>query len=733
MEGETATPTKTTTSLIGSNWPSLPIPDDPQVSEDSPIQPAQQSPTAWKGQQRGPDEYEKDRVGRFAKYFKGNEILPIPEIAEKIAPRVLSLVVSDLKTKRLVGLTKDVFEELLRKAGIPCQYFCRKSFATWDVLLPTEKQAAKTAESDIITKHFRLQLEYKGTRRLRVTVCNVPAIITGEVLAAYLSAFGHVEEVNLLRSPAGTAYGDYAFRLCLSRDGFKAIPETLICGDRQMMVMVEGRRPRCWGCKQIGHIAKFCPQRPDNKASTTTTTTTKDVAATTITINKEAEAKGPGQVQPKNNQEGWTEVTKKRRGSPKQGEKSPTSSPPQKQTRAPAAAAKTTPEPSAAAAAKSPTAVAARTTTTTEPPAAAASKTPTKPRATAAAITTTSTESPAAPATMTPKKPATTTAPSPKKTKKKNKQIIEDMETSTNLKRRRDSGEGAAKKMCPEKNQPEAGPSSQPQIPLPSPPVPSPPPTLPPPQFPPPKITLQPPPQQMDSLSPQHELFKKYHRPYKIPLPRSQSAERAQPSGLARTPSLPSLSPADFSSQELFPAIISPKRKTDPPKKTNHNELSIGQIQRAAALCSAELEAVGDFQLRKALKPLLSLEKIKNLSVSNPVNFRSAAMVTTFVRSAGDRTKGVWKFLSTVCQTDTGIKLAELEHSSLKKCLTYCSGRVPILVHPSLYRALKLKFPIDVGGITRDNRVTTELGTGSLRQAVGILTPKDFRPVVDDE
>ena len=685
MEGETATPTKTTASLIGSNWPSLPIPDDPQVSQDSPIQPAQQSPTAWKGQQRGPDEYEKDRVGRFAKYFKGNEILPIPEIAEKITPRVLSLVVSDLKTKRLVGLTKDVFEELLRKAGIPCQYFCRKSFATWDVLLPTEKQAAKTAESDIITKHFRLQPEYKGTRRLRVIVCNVPAIITEEILAAYLSAFGHVEEFNLLRSPAGTAYGDYAFRLCLSRDGFKAIPETLICGDRQMMVMVEGRRPRCWGCKQIGHIAKFCPQRPEKKASTTTTTTTtttKDVAATTITINKEAEAKGPGQVQPKNNQEGWTEVTKKRRGSPKQGEKSPTSSPPQKQTRAPAAAAKTTPEPSAAAvaaaaaaaAAKSPTVTAARTTTTTttEPPAAAAAKTPTKPRATAAAITTTTTESSAAQATMTPKKPTTpktpaTTAPSPKKTKKKNKQIIEEMETSTNLKRRRDSGEGAAKKMCPEKNQSEAGPSSQPQIPLPSPPVPSPPPTLPPPPFPPPKITLQPPPQQMDSLSPQHELFKKYHRPYKIPLPRSQSAERAQPSGLARTPSLPSLSPADLSSQELFPVIISPKRQTDPPKKTNYHELSIGQIQRAAALCSAELEADGDFQLRKALKPLLSFEKIKNLNVSNPANFRSAAMVTTFVRSAGDRTKGVWKFLSTVCQTDTGIKLAELEHSSLKK------------------------------------------------------------------
>ena len=270
MEGATTTPTittqksddQTTPSLIGANWPSLPIPTETQntESQENPIPPAQKSPTAWKGQQRGPDDYEKDRVGRYAKYFKVNEILPIPEIVERIAPRVLSLVVSDLKTKRLVGLSKDTFEELLRNAGIPCQYFCRKSFATWDDLLPTEEQAAKTAAKDIITKHFRLQPEYKGTRRLCVTVCNVPAIITGEVLAAYLSAYGQVEEFNLLRSPAGTAYGHYAFRLCLTRDGFKAIPETLISGVRQMMVVVEGRRPRCWGCKKIGQIAKFCPQ-----------------------------------------------------------------------------------------------------------------------------------------------------------------------------------------------------------------------------------------------------------------------------------------------------------------------------------------------------------------------------------------------------------------------------------------------------------------------------------------
>ena len=619
MEGETTTPTPTTsapTTPIGSNWPSLPIPGDstePETSQGSPIQPAQKSPTAWKGQQRGPEEHEADRVGRFAKYFKGNEILPIPEIADKIAPRVLSLVVSDLKTKRLVGLTKEVFEDLIRKAGIPCQYFSRKSFATWEVLLPTEKQAAKLAESDVITKNFRLQPEYKGTRRLRVTVCNVPAIITGEVLAAYLSAYGLVEESSLLRSSAGAAYGDYAFRLCLTRDGFKAIPDMLISGDRQMMVMVEGRRPRCWGCKQIGHIAKFCPQRPENKASTPTTTTTKDAAAPTIT--KEAEAKGPGQVQPQNNQEGWTEVTKKRRGSPKQGgEKSP--SPPQKQTRAQAVAAA---EPAIAAAA----AVAAATRTTRTPAEATATKTT---ETTATTTTTTSnnrnssnknnnrtTDSSSNKKNPKNSNPQETSSSITKKKGAKNK-TYEEMETSTNLKRRRDSGEGAAKKLCPEKTPPEAGPSSQP-----SPPAPSPLPPLPSPTFPPPKITLPSPPQQMAPLSPQQELFfKKHHRPYKIPLPRSQSAERAQPSGLARTPSLPSLSPTDFSSQELFPALISPKRKTPEKKK---EELTIGQMQRAAALCSAELEAVGDFQLRKALKPLARLEKINDLKISNPTNF----------------------------------------------------------------------------------------------------------------
>ena len=90
--------------------------------------------------------------------------------------------------------------------------------------------------------------------------------------------------------------------------------------------------------------------------------------------------------------------------------------------------------------------------------------------------------------------------------------------------------------------------------------------------------------------------------------------------------------------------------------------------------------------------------------------------MTTFVRSPGTRTRELWRFLEDASRVD--IRLMELEPSSLNKILHQCTGRVPIYVHPSFFRALKLRYPVDVGGISRYGRDTKELGTGSLRQAV---------------
>ena len=51
----------------------------------------------------------KDRVGKYAETFKGNKILPIPEIVKTIELQILSLVITDLRTKRLVVLKKRKF------------------------------------------------------------------------------------------------------------------------------------------------------------------------------------------------------------------------------------------------------------------------------------------------------------------------------------------------------------------------------------------------------------------------------------------------------------------------------------------------------------------------------------------------------------------------------------------------------------------------------------------------
>ena len=142
-------------------------------------------------------------------------------------------------------------------------------------------------------------------------------------------------------------------------------------------------------------------------------------------------------------------------------------------------------------------------------------------------------------------------------------------------------------------------------------------------------------------------------------------------------------------------------------------------------LCSAEAEELPvNFQLRRALKPLLYFKKIEKKSISNPYLFRSALMETTFNHSAGSHMKGVWRLLEKASQVN--IRLAEMEPLSLKKALSFCSAQALVYVHPSFYRALKLKYPLDVEGVSRDGRVTTELGTSSLRHAISILAPEDY-------
>ena len=148
------------------------------------------------------------------------------------------------------------------------------------------------------------------------------------------------------------------------------------------------------------------------------------------------------------------------------------------------------------------------------------------------------------------------------------------------------------------------------------------------------------------------------------------------------------------------------------------------------ALCSAEVEEFpADFQICRVLKLLL------NFKHKRQRHFKSILIQGC---THGDYLCSLgWEPHESYVEShressSSGHKVGRNGASPLKKAITYCSGQVPIYVHPSFYRSLKLKYPLD-DGWSRDGRVTTELGTESLRHAVGVLTLEDFCAVFDSE
>ena len=321
-----STPLPTTQDIFIDIEPS-PKPED--LSSSSTIPPGQITPTnavSWSSQiqkqKKKPEDYENDRKNKYAKYFKESEILPIPELVQAVKPKTISFVITDIKTRRLANVNKEKFEETLKSAGIPGKYICRRSFATWDVLLPTEELAKKLATSNINTKYFRLQPEYLGKRHIKVTVCNASMELNGDVLVAYLSTHGGVEEYKLITSAHGTAFGDYVFTMILDRGGFHSIPHTITYRDTTMMVVVEGRKPLCWNCKKLGHFSRSCPQKTTITGPKTTSTTSDTIntmtmtTKTTTTTAASTNSNPETGVQPEK-EEGWTLVKGNKKKSPK--------------------------------------------------------------------------------------------------------------------------------------------------------------------------------------------------------------------------------------------------------------------------------------------------------------------------------------------------------------------------------------------------------------------------------
>ena len=127
-------------------------------------------------------------------------------------------------------------------------------------------------------------------------------------------------------------------------------------------------------------------------------------------------------------------------------------------------------------------------------------------------------------------------------------------------------------------------------------------------------------------------------------------------------------------------------------------------------------------QLIKDLRVLHNFKELSGKNVEDPLNFPHA-WVTSVIRK-GRGSEGVMKMLAEANEALGLISILEDDHNSCKGLI----GRIPVVLHPSLYRAVKLTFPRDIGGLAYDGAITNEMATGSMSQTVGVLTPAMFTP-----
>ena len=127
-------------------------------------------------------------------------------------------------------------------------------------------------------------------------------------------------------------------------------------------------------------------------------------------------------------------------------------------------------------------------------------------------------------------------------------------------------------------------------------------------------------------------------------------------------------------------------------------------------------------QLLKDSRVLRNFKEVNGRNVEDPKNFPNA-WITTVIRK-GRGSEGVMKMLGEVNEALGPISYLKDNLISSKGLV----GRVPVVLHPSLYRALKLTYPRDVGGLAHDGAINNEMATGSRSQTVGVLTPAMFSP-----
>lgn len=141
--------------------------------------------SAWSdGSLQKDAKYYESLKEKYESYIKGNEFLTISEAVDAVKTRTIFLLAIDVRTQRLIGVSKETLEEALKSFKIGPEILARMSNALWDILLATVEEAKKLAGSTLATNSVRLQTDYLATRRTKMAVHGVLVHISRDRLGA---------------------------------------------------------------------------------------------------------------------------------------------------------------------------------------------------------------------------------------------------------------------------------------------------------------------------------------------------------------------------------------------------------------------------------------------------------------------------------------------------------------------------------------------------------------------
>lgn len=186
---------------------------------------------------------------RYRVFIYRNKLLTIPSTSEAVVTRTNSLLNTNVKSRKLIGVIRVVMDESLKSHNRGAKFWTKNQ----------RHVAAKTLVTSILTtKSVKLQTECMSTHMTRVTLHMAPL---PRQFGAFILKYGTVVFVPPLIRKEGFATGYYLLQVMVTRKSFIDILDPLNFWERPIFVSADGRKSHLWTYVTHGHLSMACQRR----------------------------------------------------------------------------------------------------------------------------------------------------------------------------------------------------------------------------------------------------------------------------------------------------------------------------------------------------------------------------------------------------------------------------------------------------------------------------------------